>query len=190
MELAHRDLDANARQEADEDAAGEEVGQETETQETGGQQDDAHEQSGHPCHRHVLRRPGRQAEGRQPGRQDDGGGGIRPDDEMPRRAQKGEQEDGDDDRVEPGDHGHPGHRGVAHGLGDGQRGQRRAGEHVHRHAGRVDREEPLEDREARACLRRRRHASSSRHDRSAGLGVPMGCLPGPVEARGAQRHYA
>ena len=146
-DLAHRDLDADAGEEADQHAARQEVGQEPEPDEPGEDQHDA----GRPAPR---RRPsatycGRAGGGQagQPGGQDGGGGRVGADDEVPGRPEQREHGDRDEDRVEPGDHRHPGDLGVAHHLRDPQRGQRHAGHQVGGQPTAVQRQDPLQDRE-------------------------------------------
>src|SRR4029078_12386475 len=80
------------------------------------------------------------------GREDRSRRGIRPDDEVSRRPEDGEHEDRQEERVDAGDDGHPGDLGVAHDLWDRQRCEGRAGDHVDRHTGRIDRQDALEDR--------------------------------------------
>ncbi len=66
---------------------------------------------------------------------------------MTRRPQEGEQRDGDEDGVEAGNDRHARDLGVAHHLGDGQRGERHTSDDVHGDPRPVDREDPLHDGE-------------------------------------------
>ncbi len=151
--LTHRDLDADAGQEADEDAARQEIGDESELEDAGQQEDDTAHEGGEAGQGGVFRRPGDRTGRDEAGREDRGGRRVRPDHEMPRRPEDGEEEDRQQQRVQARDHGHAGDLGVAHDLGDGQGGERRPGDDVDGDPGRVERQDPLEDRQRRLRLR-------------------------------------
>ena len=70
------------------------------------------------------------------------------DDEVPRRAEHCEERDRDEDRVQPGDDGHAGDLRVAHHLGDADRRERQACDHLRADALLPEREYALKNREA------------------------------------------
>ena len=78
----------------------------------------------------VLRRFGHGAHRHEAGRQDRGRRRVRADDEVSRRPEDREQDDRQEDRVQAGDDRHAGDLRVAHDLGDRERRERRAGDHV------------------------------------------------------------
>ena len=142
-QLPGRDLDADPGQEADQHGAGQEVGQEGEPGQPGGQQHPGGQQRRQPGQLHV----GRRARHRHPGQrggEDGRGGRVRGHDEMPGRAEDGEDRHREQHRVQPGDQRHPGDLGVAEDLGDAQGGQREAGERVGGQPGSLDRQHPLQ----------------------------------------------
>ena len=133
-------LDPDAGQEPDEHRRAQEVAEEAELEQSGEDQqtaaDERHEAGpGQPLGR-VRLQPGDPEPG-QPGGEDRRGGGVRPDDQQPRRAEQREHDRREDDRVEAGDHGRLRDRRVAHGLRDRHGRQRHAGDHVPRQPGRL-----------------------------------------------------
>ena len=116
-DLAHRHLDADTGQEADQHRAREEVGEEAEPQQPRQEEEPGGDQREHPGERDVLRRAGRRHAG-EAGGEDRRRRRVGADDEVPRRAEHREEGDRDEDRVEARDHGHPGDLRVAHDLGD------------------------------------------------------------------------
>ena len=144
-QLPDRDLDPDPGQEAEQHGTGQEVGQETEPGQPGQQQQDPGDQGCEPGQADVLRRAG-VGQPEQRGGQDGRGRGVRRDDQVARGPEHGEQGHREQQRVQAGDHRHPGDPGVAEHLGDAQRGQRDPGEHVPRHLGPAEREQPLQDR--------------------------------------------
>ena len=182
-DLAHRDLDADAGQEADQHAARQEVGDEPEPEQARREEQDAAHEGGQTGQGDVLGRSGDGARRHEAGRQDRGRGRVGADDEVARRAEDGEQEDRQQQGVEARDHGHPGDLRVAHHLGDGQRGQGRAGDDVDRDAGRIDRQQPLQDRQRRARLRR----GLCRHRRAPSCRVRLSLLDGRMSRAASVR---
>jgi len=81
-DLPRRDLDPDAGQEADQNRAGEEVGEEAEPDQPRQQQQDAGDQGGQTSQSDVAGRAGCRAAG-QPGGQDGRGGRVGADDKMP-----------------------------------------------------------------------------------------------------------
>ena len=149
-ELPERDLDSDTGEEADEDAVRQEVGDEPELDQAGNDhQDPAH----HGCkstHRDPLRR-GWCAGRRDPAEADRKNrrcGRVRANYQMPRRAEDGECQHGQDERVEAGDDRHLRDVRVAHDLGHGQRGQSGAGDEIRGQTRTIEGEEPLKDRQA------------------------------------------
>ena len=134
-DLAHRDLDADAGQEADEHAARQEVGDEPELQEA---RDDEQRRrtssaaSDAICD--VLRRLGDRGPcASEAGRQDRRRRRVGADDEVARRAEEREQRRPAGASVyRPVIDRHAGDLGVAHDLGDRQGRERRAGDDVDR----------------------------------------------------------
>ena len=120
------------------------------------------------------------ASGVRAGEHDGRRGGVGPDDEVPRRAEDGEQGQRDQDRVQAGDHRHPGDLGVAHHLGDGERRQRDAGDDLGRHAALADRQQALEQRHGKAPPL---PARVSRHRAPSGRPAPASSLAGPPPHR-------
>ena len=99
---------------------------------------------------------GRRRYGRQPaeaGEHDRRRRRVGADHEVPRGPEEGEQDDGQDDRVEAGDDRHAGDGGVAHHLRDGEARQRDAGDDLHRESLLLEGPHALEqlDREAPPC---------------------------------------
>ena len=80
------------------------------------------------------------------------------DDQVPRRAEQRERRDRDQDRVEAGDHRHPGDLRVAHRLGDRERRERDAGDDVLREPLPLVRPDPVEHRDPPAQPGHRRRA--------------------------------
>ena len=149
-DLAHRHLNADAGQEADEDGAREEVGEEAEPGDPSDEEEGRCEQRAEARERDPLRRRGlepRDAESRDPCVHDHGGRRIGADDEMPRRAEERERGDRDQDGVEAGDHRHPGELRVPHDLGDRERRERYARENVLREPVALVRTDALEHRD-------------------------------------------
>jgi hypothetical protein len=109
-------LNPDAGQEADQDGTGDEVGQEAETGEAREEEEPRGEQStearkGEPlgC---VRLQPGDAQRG-DARKEDRGGGRVAADDEMTRRAEDGERDDRDQDRVQAGDYRRAGDLRVA-----------------------------------------------------------------------------
>ena len=149
-DLTARHLDADTGQEADEDRARQEVGEESEPDDACQQQHGGGDEGEQSCQRNVLIRPrGRHAG--EAGSHDRGRRRVSPDDEVPRRSEHCEDEHRQQDRVEPGDDRHAGDVGVAHHLGDGERGEREASEHLRRNPLPVEREQSLERSAAVEC---------------------------------------
>src|SRR5512132_2130076 len=124
----------------------------------------ARQQRAQPSQGDPLRRgrlePG-DPEAGDPGEHDRGRGRVRPDDQVPRRPEQREGGDRDQDRVQAGDDRHPGDLGIAHGLGDRQRGQGDRGDDVALQPTPLVRPDPVQDRhiapEARALGALHRH---------------------------------
>ena len=139
--LPGRHLDTDAGEEPDQDGTRQEIRQEPEPGQPGQQQHPAGQQGREPGQPDVSLRPGDREPG-QRGGEYDGGGGVRADDEMPRRTEDGEHGHREQHRVQAGHHRHPSDLRVPENLRDAQGGQRQAGEHVRGHPGPVDGQQP------------------------------------------------
>src|SRR5262249_35568528 len=120
---------------ADQHRPGDEVRQEPESRQPREEEEAGGEQSAEACDCQPLR--GVRLEPRDPERcnpceHDRGGCRVTADDEVPRRREDGEREDRNQDRVEARDDGRPGDLRVAHHLGNRQRRERHARDHVPR----------------------------------------------------------
>ena len=143
--LAHGDLDADTRQEADQHAAGQEVGDEPELEQAGAEQEHAAHQRSQRGQRDVLGRIGGRHAGEADG-EDRSGGRVRADHEVAGGPEQREEQDRQQEGVQARDHRRAGDLRVAHDLGDGQRGKRCARRHVHRDAARIEREDASQER--------------------------------------------
>ena len=123
-------------------------------------EDDAAHQGRERRELDVLRGLGRGAHRQQSGRHDGRGRRVGPHDEVSRRTEDRERDDRQDDRVETRDHRHAGDLGVAHDLGDRERRERRACDHIDADPRRVDGQDAREDRKRLLATLRmgRRHS--------------------------------
>ena len=99
-DLAHRDLDPDAGQEADEDAARQEVGDEPELEQARGDERHAAHQRGQRRELDVLGRLGDRARREQAGGEDRRRRRVGTDDQVARRAEDREGEDRQQERVQ------------------------------------------------------------------------------------------
>ncbi len=158
-ELAHRHLDPDAGQEADQDRPRDEVREEAEPRQPREEEKPAGEQRAHARQRKPLRRARLQTgdpEPGDPGEHDRGGGRVAADDEVARRTEDREDENREQDRVEARDHRRPGDLRVAHHLGNRERRERDSRDHVLRQPRPVVRTDRPEQRDVSREARRRR----------------------------------
>ena len=147
-QLPERHLDADPGQEAEQHRAGQEVGQEAQPGQPGQDEQHAGEQRGQPGQLDVAGRA-RDGQPDQGAGQQGGGGRVRGHHQVPRGAQHGEQRHRQQQRVQAGDHRHPGDPGVAEHLGDAHRGQRDPGQQIPGQLGAGQGEDALQHRPAR-----------------------------------------
>ena len=149
-ELPQGHLDADAGEEADEDAVGEEVGDEPEPQEPGDDHEHAAHEGRESGHGDPLRGRGCAGGGdaAEADRQDGSRRRVGTHDEVARRAEDGERQHGQDQGVEAGDDRHLRDLRVAHDLGHRERGQGRAGDELGGQPRPVEGQDALEDGQA------------------------------------------
>ena len=199
-DLLARDLDADARQEADEDGPRQEVGEEAQAREPREQEHRRGEDREHARERDVLRGPGGRQAGEARGH-DRRGRRIGADDEVPRGPEERERQERQEDRVEAGDHRHPGDLRVPHDLRDGERRERGAREHLRRAGGRGPAAGPPGTAGTFTTRRPQRRPGPARGGAgralseclaaaSTGLRSKTTCLTVPVNAYGALSSYS
>ena len=152
-DLAHGDLDADTGQEADEHAAGQEVGDEAELEQARRDQQDRAHEGGERRHLDVLGGLGGLAHCHQPGGQDRRRRRVRADDQVARRPEDREEQDRQEQRVQTRDHRRSGDLRVAHHLGDGEGGERGARDRVSGQARRIEGQEAAQEHGRPALLR-------------------------------------
>ena len=127
----HRDADLNAHagEKPDQRRPGEEVGEESELEDAGQHEKTGGQERDHADQRHVVfaRRLGH---ARKRAGENRGGRRIRRHDEMARRAEDGERDEGQKNRIEPGDDRRCGDPGIAEDLRNVHRRERQPGEGV------------------------------------------------------------
>ena len=131
----HRDgnLDADTGQETDQHRTRQEIRQEAKPEQARDQQEPGGEQRHRANQRHVSR-TGRGRDVVEAAREDCRRGRVRGDDEVPRRADRRERDQRQQQRVQPGDDVSPGDARVAQDLRNVHRGQGERRERVARHA--------------------------------------------------------
>jgi hypothetical protein len=132
-DLPDRHLDADTGQEADQDRAGQEIGQESQLYQAGEDQEQGRHEGQNSGICYVLRR----ARGSQPGqarRHDGRSSRVSADHQVPGGAKQREQGGWDQDGIQAGHYRHPGDLGVAHDFRDGESGERNTCDNIDRYA--------------------------------------------------------
>ena len=181
-DLPRQHLDADAGEEADQHRGAEEVAEEAEPQQAREDQQHTADQCdqarpGDPLGR-IRREPG-DAETGEPRGQDRRRRGVGTDHEQARRTEQREQQRREDDRVQARDHRRLRDRGVAHHLGDGDRGEGHTGDQISGQPARLVLAHPLRD-----DFGDRGHAVHLSSSRGTPSGLfPIGSKLGPFELR-------
>ena len=121
-DLADGDLNAHAGQKADQDGPRQEIGEKAQANQARDEEKGAGQQRQHLGVGHVLWRPCSGEAGRSGGH-DGRRGRVGSHDQVAGGAEEGEEGHGDQEGVEAGNERRAGDFGIAHDLGDGQRGQ-------------------------------------------------------------------
>ena len=144
-DLAERDLDADARQEAGQHGAREKIREKAEPDDAGHEQEGGRHQGEQARQGDVLVGAGGREAG-EAGGEDCGGRGVGAHHEVSGRPEHGEQHHRDEHGVKAGDRRRAGDLGVTQHLGDRERRKGETGDDLGGHLRTVDRQQALEQR--------------------------------------------